>query len=65
MIARFEPRLTSVEVEIVQTPTALKSLLAFRVSGLLLVDPISEPVSFDTVADTVTSDITLRAREER
>ena len=63
-IARFEPRLNSVEVAIVQTPTALRSLLTFRISGLLLVEPIAEPVSFDTVADTVTSDITLRASEE-
>lgn len=64
-IARFEPRLTAVEVEIVGKPTALRSLLSFRISGMLLVEPVAEPVSFDTVADTVTADITLRTREER
>jgi type VI secretion system protein ImpF len=61
-ITRFEPRLTGVEVEIVETPSALKSQITFRVTGLLLLEPVSEPISFDTVADTVTSDITLQAR---
>lgn len=63
VITRFEPRLAHVEVEFVGAPSQLDAVLAFRISALLLVDPVSEPIAFDTTVDTTTSDVNLRALE--
>ena len=49
-IARFEPRLRNVTVR-VETQGENKRSLRFRISALLVVDPVSEPVSFDTYFD--------------
>ncbi len=49
-IARFEPRLKNVSVQ-VETPGAIERTLRFRVTAMLVVEPISEPVAFDTYFD--------------
>lgn len=48
-IARFEPRLKNVNV-MVDSPGNQRDL-RFRISAVLVVDPISEPVVFDTSFD--------------
>ncbi|MBE7209404.1 MAG: type VI secretion system baseplate subunit TssE [Gluconacetobacter diazotrophicus] len=63
-IARFEPRLTQVEVELMEMPSELEAVLAFRISAVLLVDPVPEPIVFDTMVDVTTSDIHLRAQKD-
>ena len=52
-IERFEPRLApgSVKVEIQPTTEADDFRVHFRIDALLQVDPVSEPVSFDTSID--------------
>jgi type VI secretion system protein ImpF len=49
-IARFEPRLKNVSVH-VETPGPNARTLRFRVTARLVVEPISEPVMFDTYFD--------------
>ena len=49
-ISRFEPRLKNVTVHL-ETPTEKERNLRFRISGLLVVEPVAEPVSFDTYFD--------------
>jgi type VI secretion system protein ImpF len=49
-IRKFEPRLTNVIVT--DEPSAQgESSMGFRVRGLLMVDPMPEPVTFDTQCD--------------
>ena len=49
-ISRFEPRLKNVTVHL-ETPTKKERNLRFRISGLLVVEPVAQPVSFDTYFD--------------
>jgi type VI secretion system protein ImpF len=49
-IARFEPRLKNVSVQ-VETPGPNARTLRFLVTARLVVEPISEPVMFDTYFD--------------
>ena len=49
-ISRFEPRLRNVTVHL-ETPTENERNLRFRINGLLFVEPVAEPVTFDTYFD--------------
>ena len=49
-ISKFEPRLKNVRVQL-ETDGQNQRKLRFRITGLLHVEPISEPVSFDTFFD--------------
>lgn len=50
-IALFEPRLTNVRVVMVETPDASKKDVRLRIEALLRMDPVPEPISFDTVIE--------------
>ena len=49
-IARFEPRLKNVTVQI-EAPGQNARDLRFRITAMLVMDPITEPVIFDTYFD--------------
>ncbi|MGV8073227.1 MAG: type VI secretion system baseplate subunit TssE [Syntrophobacteraceae bacterium] len=49
-ISRFEPRLRNVTVQF-ESPNPNERNLRFRISGMLVVDPIREPITFDTLFD--------------
>ena len=49
-ISRFEPRLRNVIVHL-EAEGERDRTLRFRISAMLVVEPLSEPVSFDTVLD--------------
>jgi len=49
-IARFEPRLKNVNVR-VEPPSPHERNLKFKIAGLLVLDPVTEPVAFDTLFD--------------
>ena len=51
-IARFEPRLKNVKVDL-ETGDKKERNLSFRISAMLVVDPIREPVTFDTFFDSI------------
>jgi type VI secretion system protein ImpF len=59
-IHRFEPRLAQVQVQVAEDISPLRATLMLRINALLLVDPLPEAISFDTLIDTTTADITLR-----
>jgi len=50
VISLFEPRLKNVKVTL-ETSVQNERNLRFRVSALLVVDPVAEPVTFDTYLD--------------
>lgn len=50
VISRFEPRLKNVKVNLEMSSQSERNL-RFRISALLVVDPVSEPVTFDTYLD--------------
>jgi type VI secretion system protein ImpF len=49
-VSRFEPRLRSVVVHL-EAEGENERALRFRISAMLVVEPLSEPVTFDTVLD--------------
>jgi type VI secretion system protein ImpF len=51
-IARFEPRLRNVKVNF-EISIQNERTLGFRINGLLVVDPVTEPVTFDTYFDAI------------
>ncbi len=50
-IKTFEPRLKKVAVQ-VEAKGKRHARVVFRISGLLVIEPISEPVTFDTYFDS-------------
>jgi type VI secretion system protein ImpF len=50
VISRFEPRLRNVKVNL-ENSTKSERNLRFRISALLFVDPVVEPVTFDSYFD--------------
>jgi len=50
-INMFEPRLTNVRLVLVEAPDAGKKDVRLRIDAMLRMDPVPEPVSFDTVIE--------------
>jgi type VI secretion system protein ImpF len=59
-IRRFEPRLSDVSVSLIEADDRLGTSLHMRISGILRADPLPEPVSFETLLEPVTRDVTVR-----
>lgn len=59
-IRRFEPRLTKVVVTVVNANDGLGGTLRLKVDAVLRADPVPEPVSFETLLEPVTRDVTVR-----
>lgn len=59
-INRFEPRLTRVQVNLRDGDAPLDRQLRLRIDAVLLVDPVPEPVAFDSEVDPVTLAVTLQ-----
>jgi type VI secretion system protein ImpF len=49
-IARFERRLKNIKVQL-ETSDKMEQKIRFRITGILHVEPLSEPVTFDTYFD--------------
>jgi len=47
----FEPRLANVRLVLVETPDSGKKDVRLRIEAMLRMDPVPEPVSFDTVIE--------------
>jgi type VI secretion system protein ImpF len=47
----FEPRMANVRVQPLESGTPYRSMLRFRIEGLLQMEPVPEQVSFDTVLE--------------
>lgn len=50
-INMFEPRLANVRLVLVETPDSSKKDVRLRIEAMLRMDPVPEPVSFDTVIE--------------
>ena len=50
-INTFEPRLTNVRVVLVEAPDSGKKDMRMRIEAMLRMDPVPEPISFDTVIE--------------
>jgi len=58
-IRRFEPRLTAIHVELVEASDELGRALRLKVDAVLRADPVPEPVSFETLLEPVSRDVTV------
>jgi len=47
----FEPRLANVRLVLVETPDSSKNDVRLRVEAMLRMDPVPEPITFDTVIE--------------
>ena len=47
----FEPRLSNVRLVVVEGPDAAKKDVRLRIEAMLRMDPVPEPISFDTVIE--------------
>lgn len=61
-IRRFEPRLTAITVTLLSDPADLGRALKLRVEAMLRADPVPEPVSFETLLEPITRDVTVQER---
>jgi type VI secretion system protein ImpF len=59
-IQRYEPRLTRVSVELTNSNDPLGGTLRMKVGAVLRADPVPEQVSFETLLEPITRDITVR-----
>ena len=59
-IIRFEPRLARVQVAMKDTDTPMDRLLRLRIDAVLLVDPVPQPVAFDSELEPVSLSVTLQ-----
>jgi len=50
-ISLFEPRLAQVTVSMVENPETVQTDVRLRIEALLRMDPVPEPVSFDSVLE--------------
>lgn len=59
-IRRFEPRLSQITVTLNEQDEASGGTLRLRVEAMLRADPVPEPVSFETLLEPVTRDVSVR-----
>lgn len=59
-IIRFEPRLARVQVAMKDSGTPLDRLLRLRIDAVLLVDPVPQPLAFDSELEPVSLAVTLK-----
>lgn len=53
-VAIFEPRLTGVRVSLKEGPEATRKDVRMRIEAMLRIDPVPEPIYFDTILDLKT-----------
>ena len=62
-IRRFEPRFASLAVILVGSQDKLATTLRLRIEALMYADPAPEPITFDTLVDANTTDVTVLSAE--
>jgi len=60
----FEPRLANVRLVLVETPDAGKKDVRLRIEAMLRMDPVPEPISFDTVIELKSGNCRLSGGED-
>ena len=59
-IATFEPRLKSVRVTLLESPSKLVRAVRFQIEGLLMMDPAPEQISFDTILQLTSGEFQIK-----
>ena len=59
-IRRFEPRLAKVSAALAGETDDMGGTLRLKIDAVLRADPVPEPVSFETLLEPVTRDVTVR-----
>jgi type VI secretion system protein ImpF len=62
-IRRFEPRIVSLKVTLVETTDKASGTLRLRIDAMLRAEPAPEPIAFDTVVDLLTKNVTVLEQE--
>lgn len=62
-IRRFEPRIVSLKVTLVEATDKVSGTLRLRIDALLHAEPAPEPISFATVVDLLTKNVTVLEQE--
>jgi type VI secretion system protein ImpF len=62
-IRRFEPRIVSLKVSLLETTDKQSGTLRLRIDALLHAEPAPEPIAFDTVVDLLTKNVTVLEQE--
>jgi type VI secretion system protein ImpF len=60
-IRAFEPRFSGLRVTVVESKDKLSATLRLQIEAMLNVEPAPEPIAFDTVLETTTSEVIVRA----
>jgi type VI secretion system protein ImpF len=60
----FEPRLDKVRLVLVETPDQAKKDVRLRIEAMLKMDPVPEPISFDTVIELKTGNCHLSGGDD-
>jgi len=60
VIRKFEPRLLSFSIEFLKNAEPFDRTLRFRIDGLLRVDPVPEPVAFDSALEPATGNVEIK-----
>lgn len=60
VIGHFEPRLRDVEITILDNTEPLDRILRFRIKALLQVEPVPEPVVFDSEMQPITGNVEVK-----
>jgi type VI secretion system protein ImpF len=63
-IALFEPRLTNVRLVMVETQDQVKKDVRLRIEAMLKMDPVPEPISFDTVIELKSGNCLLSGEDD-
>ncbi len=59
-IRAFEPRFARINVRLLDADARLDSTLRLKIEGLLHADPAPEPISFDTIIDAATAEVSVK-----
>jgi type VI secretion system protein ImpF len=62
-IRRFEPRIVSLKVTLVDATDKVSGTLRLRIDALLHAEPAPEPIAFDTVVDLLSKNVTVVEQE--
>jgi type VI secretion system protein ImpF len=63
-ISQFEPRLANVRLVMVEAPDSAKKDVRLRVEAMLRMDPVPEPITFDTVIELKTGSCRLTGGDD-
>lgn len=64
-IRQFEPRLTGVRVSLVEQKDHLDSTLRLQIEAMLRTEPAPEPISFETLVDSATTEVMVKPDNEK